>query len=136
MQQPLFVSAKSQLEERQFFRQLNKRFSHICFLVFSPALAALQLAYPLRHRAHRTEHAPAAWFVKEHYDKTDDRHRGAERPALSRAESGGEHAGHKHDQRERSLFVAPDKIAESPIFHRETLIPNDKRKTAGILNDI
>ena len=73
MQQPLFVSAKSRLEERHFFRQLNKQFSHIRFLVFSLALTALQLANPLRHRPHRTEHAPAARFVKEHHDKTDDR---------------------------------------------------------------
>ena len=33
-------------------------------------------------------------------DETDDSHHGAERPALSRAEHGGEHAGHEHDQRE------------------------------------
>ena len=51
----------------------HEQFSHICFLVFSPALTALQLAYPLCHRPHRTEHAPAARFVKEHHDKTDDR---------------------------------------------------------------
>ena len=73
MQQPLFVSAKSHLDERQFFRQLNKRVSRILLFAFSLALTAFQFAYPLRHRAHRAEHAPAARFVKEHHDKTDDR---------------------------------------------------------------
>ena len=36
-------------------------------------MTALQFAYPLRHRAHRTEHTPTARFVKEHHDKADDR---------------------------------------------------------------